>query len=285
MKNGKLFLVIGLGLVSVTAFGHVASAAPVNGTTEGTVKFEKPEGPKEEGPFNLVKPGTSEEWITIPKESGAVTLDATFGFSFIPNLDFGTVKVSPNDARHNLTKAIKYQDYDLTAKKGYDAADGTREVKYLPPFLQVINLRGNKQPYKVLVSASKFTSPNKTLENTRLEVKDFNLRNNRLDKAQVDTDASSIFTIPTGEVANQGYITLKPDTEVELMKTKADKLKEADGSASSLVFGKEYSSVKKYTETVAADYDSVRLFVPAEDAPEAEQKYTSVLTWTLSDAL
>lgn len=287
MKKNYLFLALGLSLVSAACFGTTTLAADPE--TKGTVEFEKPTDPDANGPFNIVKPGTYNEWISIPKTEGSITVDGEFGFSFVPNLNFGKVRVSPKDERHNLNQAIRYQDYK--DGKGFDADDQTRPVKYLPPFLQVINLRGSKEGYKVSVTASKFASAEAgvgELAHTSVELKDFTLRNNLLDRTP-DTSAAPIFDVPVGRPENQGYVSLVPEQKVQLMTTKDGKGAESDGSASSLVFADKYENNKAYPQFFntatpeGSAYESIRLFVPASDAPQPKKVYNATLTWALEN--
>ncbi|HCM89362.1 MULTISPECIES: WxL domain-containing protein [Vagococcus] len=285
MKKNHAILALGLCLISATLVGTKTFAA--SGETNGKVEFEKPKDPNINGPFNIIKPGTYNQWITIPKSEGSITVDGEFGFSFVPNLNFGKVRISTKDERHNLNQPIKYQDY--TEGKDFDAEDG-RKIKYLPPFLQVINLRGTKEAYQVSVTASKFASAEAgvgELTNTRIELKDFSLRNNLLDKT-TESDANSIFNTPVGEVDNQGYVSLIPDQKVSLMNTKEGKGSDSDGSSSSLVFAENYKNDKAYdqffnTDSEASAYESIRLFVPSSDMPQPKKEYSATLKWELGN--
>lgn len=291
MKNSKVIFALGLGIASIGIFSQTVSAEDAK--TNGSVSFAKPDNPDPNKPFTLVKPGTNNEWITIPKGVGSLTTDPTFGFSFIPSLNFGVTEVVTYDQYKFSETSIPYQSYDITKKDYFNEKDG-RPVKYLPPFLQVVNLRGTSKPYQVGVKASKFTYTGEngavlsTLENTAIEVKDFTLRNNLLDKV-ADTDAVSILTANVSNGSNAGYTRLRANETIDLMRTKEGKGKETDGSASSLVFANDYKSTKTdypnlFNKTKdKPDYESIRLFIPSGDTPEAERQYKATLTWELKD--
>ena len=296
MKNTKLMTVLGLSLISTVALVAVSQEvdAVESTTTQGRVSFKEPGNPTDpDGPFALIKPGTYDEWITIKKDEGKQTLDGKFRFSFVPNFDFGTVEVSSTDSYHNLQHSIPYQSYDpVTDKKMFDETDTSRDIKYLPPFLQVVNLRGTNQEYKVSVKAGKFIGSKSgqptggELENTSIQIKDFLTRNNVLNQNNLNGSADSILEGPKAAMLNaQGYLNLRSDTDLLIMNTKKGEEKKTDGSASSLVFQKDYDLGKDYPADVIKTSDSVRLFVPASDTPTIGVNYTADVTWTLEDTI
>lgn len=293
MNRNKLLLTIGLSLFTVSALTLETSAEKIE--TNGTVNFKEPEKPDPNKPFSLVKPGTYDEWITVPNSSGSISTDPLFGFAFVPNLEFGMVEVQTNNQYKNVISTIPYQSYDIDKKNGFDPNDQTRAIKYLPPFLQIVNLRGTDEEYRVSVVASKFKSkeagaPVHELENTRIEIKDFSTRNNQLDSGTPNTDAISILQTPIGSsTTNDGYISLLPNDSTELMWTKKGSGKATDGSASSLVFAKEYSPDKVYPKELnvkddaSTSFDSVRLYIPSKDVPKANKRYEATLVWNLEN--
>lgn len=295
MKKNKLFTVLGISLASVAVFSGMTQKVNAESTnTEGRVSFKEPDNPTDpEGPFALIKPGEYDKWITIKKGEGKQTLDGKFRFSFVPNFDFGTVEVSSTDSYHNLQKSIPYQSYDpVTDKKMFDENDATRDIKYLPPFIQVVNLRGTNAEYKVSVKAGKFIGSKAgvpaggQLENTSIQIKDFLSRNNVLNQNNLNGSADSILEGPKDSLLDADkYLNLRSDTNLLIMNTKSGEGKKTDGSASSLVFQKDYDLATDYKAELIKTSDSVRLFVPASDAPTIGVDYTAVVTWTLEDTI
>lgn len=290
MKNAKLLVIVGLGLVSTVILGEVAGAESVDTTTQGKVTFKEPEGPTNpDGPFALIKPGTYDEWITIKENEGKQTLDSKFRFAFVPNFDFGTVEVSSTDKYHNLQHSIPYQGYNPDTKNDFDAADvANRPIKHLPPFLQVVNLKGDAE-YKVSVKAGKFkdaTGTARELDNTTIQIKDFLTKNNVLNKENPNGSADAILEAPDASLlASDGYLHLTDNSDLVIMKTKSGQGTKTAGSASSLVFQEGYDLGTDYTKEVVESSESVRLFVPASDAPQTGVNYTADVTWTLEDTI
>ncbi len=285
MKNNQLIKLLGITLLSavaISAFNQDANAESID--TTGKVKFEGPTGPTDpEGPFALIKPGTYDEWITIPKGEGKQTTKGDFRFTFVPNFDFGTVTVSSTDKYHNLKHSIPYQSFNPDEKNWYDKDDG-RTVKHLPTFLQVENLRGTNVEYKVSVKASQFVNEDgKKLDNTTIQIKDFLTRNNLLDKDTPNTNAKDILAGPG--LDPDKYLSLRSDADIQIMNTVKTKGKETDGSASSLIFFDDYKLTEDYDDAEIAKNESVRLFVPAADAPTVGKTYTSDVIWTLEDTM
>ena len=281
MKKEKMILSLGISLLGITFFNPFVFAE-VN-STNGEVTFEQADAPTggTNGPFSLIKPGTYNEWITIKTDSGVQTMDSQFRFTFLPNFDFGNVKISAVDQFASNKIAIPYQRFNL--EKPNETFDETKgEVNYLPPFLQVMNLRGTESEFKVTVSAGKFSGESSgethILENTRIQIKDFVVHNNQLDKKNSVGDATTILKVYDGE-----YLTLGDSTSI--LATVEGKGKDTDASVSSLVFQKGFSNTENYSDDVIAASDSVRLFIPASDTPKVDVNYSTTITWSLEDAL
>lgn len=168
----------------------------------------------------------------------------------------------------------------------FNENDG-RDIKHLPPFIQVVNLRGTNAEYKVSVKAGKFIGKTngKELENTTIQIKDFESRNNVLNQDNENASASSILEAPVAKLPTDGYLSLRSDDSLEIMKTVKGQGKKTDGSASSLVFQKNYDNTKDYETDFIKTSDSVRLFVPASDAPTIGEDYSADVTWTLEDTI
>ncbi len=281
MKNyKKIVTFLSLSLMALAINQNQTLAAPIKGDTDGKIKFTEGEGPID-GPIQLIKPGTEKEMITIDKSMGNRT-SGGLRFSFVPNLNFGEGELSVTDQVY-YAKTIPYKLSDPTS---------SQDEQYMPPFLQVINESGEDHQFSVYVWATTFKSSTHELVDSRIKLADFSGRNTMLDKGDkgtanegygnVDAVAASYLNVPDLSSLPDKALTIptkQSDATFVFSSANGEKTR---GTASSIVFGKDYSPKKSYPKEGVME--SVSLHVPATDKPK-KADYVSTITWELEDTI
>lgn len=249
--------------------------------TEGVVEFTAGEG-EDQGPIKLIKPGTEKELISIDQQLGNRTTGG-LRFAFVPNFEFEQAELSVVDQTY-YAQTIPYTYVDSEAGQG---------THYLPPFLQVVNESGLDHQFAVSAWATNFkSSSNHELVNSRMKLADFSARNTALDSGasgaadegygNVDAVAENYLRTPNlSSFADKRLTIPTKQSEAVSIFSSADGEK-TRGTASSLVFQKNYSPKERYEEK--AKTEAVMLEVPATDKPKKEVYY-SVITWELEDTI
>ncbi|MBO0477331.1 WxL domain-containing protein [Vagococcus sp. DIV0080] len=281
MKNyKKIVTFLSLSLMGLAINQTITSAAPVEGKTDGKIKFTEGDGPID-GPIELIKPGTEKELITIDKSMGNRTAGG-LRLSFVPNFNFGQGEISVTDQVY-YAKTIPY--------KLSDPASSQTE-QYMPPFLQVINESGDDHQFSVYVWATTFKSSTHELIDSRIKLANLSGRNTMLDKGDkgtsnegygnIDAVAANYLSVPNLSSLPDKALTIptkQSDATIVFSSANGEKTR---GSASSIVFGKDYSPKKVYGKDDVME--SVSLHVPATDKPK-KADYVSTITWELEDTI
>lgn len=281
MKNYKRIVTfLSLSLLGMAINQSTASAAKVEGQTDGKIEFTEGKGPVD-GDIELIKPGTEKELITIDKSLGNRT-SGGLRFSFVPNLNFGQGEISVTDQVYNA-KPIPYKLSD---------PGSSQTEQYLPPFLQVVNESGEDHQFAIYVWATTFKSAGHELVDSRIKLADLSGRNTMLDKGDKGTANEGYGNV---DAVGAGYLKVPdlsslPDKALTVPTKQSDAAlvfssvngEKTRGSASSIVFGKDYSPKKAYGKD--DEMTSVSLHVPATDKPK-KADYISTITWELEDTI
>lgn len=283
MKKQRTIKLISTLLLSSVVFLPITSfAVTEEKNTESTVTFkDNPVDPVNPAPesLGLVKPGTVEDNIWIG-DDGAFTT-GSLRFSNIPHIKFGEVNIKAQSMRYDAVMPT-YQ----VATNGEKPKETDPKIN-IPHFTQIVDERGTTGQFEVKVSATEFTQVNdatKKLKNTRIELYNKTLRNNKVDKEDAngrDGDASTLLDAPGLKTDTAVAIPISKQNSISLLKVKAGK--NANATISSVVFDKEYKSDKDY-KTIANN-TNVKLFVPQGEQAEKGKNYKATLTWELIDSI
>ncbi|MGX7013479.1 WxL domain-containing protein [Vagococcus silagei] len=273
----KATLLIGTGLLASTfvLMSQTVNAEDVK--TTGEVSFTKGGGPVDpDKAIKLVKPGTKEKVIYLNQKTEGTSTGDDLRFSFVPNIKFGSVKVSSVSERHPALPL------EYTEKDPETAAEAENPKFKIPPFVQVIDETGNKDGFEVKAGAEVFKVKETTglvettdLQNTRIEFTGQTLRNTLLDGGAGDADAASMLA----GFAAEGSQFLVPSNDVVIMNSKTDV--DTNASASSSVFQADYKHTIDYSTPDNIKMKNVLLNVPAGERPKAGKTYVTNITWVL----
>lgn len=227
-------------------------AADNDAKTKGTVTFEAGE---DEDTGKPVDPGGNGGGDGGTTEPGGGNSKGALRIQDVTNFDFGTQKIAATDKTYNA-KVVKFTPED-TSEAPY----------YMANYLQVADLSGLHEGWKVKVSTTDFVLDGKTdvLKGAEIRLSEF-----QEGMATGDGVSTNLPSNDTGK----GYkaITKTPDTIYSANATKGAGLH-------TLVFGNKNiaGADEKTTHT------GVQLFVPATSQAKVGS-YTADLTWTITAA-
>lgn len=251
MKNSSKLLLstlLGVGVTGAIMTTAYASETKTY-TSHGKIELVKNDGTTDPGITDPTDPGhtvdpTDPTNPTDPGTGGPLSID------YVSNFNFGSQKMSGNNETY---------DSQLVTVKDASGAD-----KDLANFLQVSDNRGTVAGWKLTVQQAKaFTS-----ETTKSEL-----------------DGTTI-TLSNPEATNADNNATKPEPSiltdsVDISATSGDKvvMQAKDGEGS----GTWSESFGNATTDAAKAKASVKLAIPG-DSKKVAEKYTSDITWTLTDA-
>ncbi|MEI5993964.1 WxL domain-containing protein [Candidatus Enterococcus mansonii] len=283
MKKKNISKIISSMILSSIVLLPITSlAATEEKNTESTVTFKEnpidPENPAPES-LGLVKPGTVEDNIWVGNDGSFTT--GSLRFSNIPHIRFGEVNIKAQSMRYDALMTT-YQ----VAPNGEKPKETDPKIN-IPHFAQVVDERGTTGQFEVKVSATEFAQVNdatKKLKNTRIELYNTTLRNNKVDKDNAsshDGDASTLLDAPGVKNDEATAIPISKQSSISLLKVKTGK--NANATISSVVFDKGYTSTTDYK--AITNNTSLKLFVPQGEQAEKGKNYKATLTWELIDSI
>lgn len=247
--SSKLLLGALLGVGTAGAAVTTAHAAETQSyTSHGKIEMIKNDGTTDPGVIDPTDPGTVDPTDpTNPGTGGPLSID------YVSNFNFGKQKMSGNNETYNS---------ELVAVTTVDPVAGTK--KDVANFLQVSDNRGSVTGWKLSVKQAKaFTSEvtNKTLDGTTITLSNPEVRN-------ADNNAAK----PAPSTLVNG---------VDISANSGDKLvmqaKDGEGAGT---WAEAFGNATKDAEKAKS---SVKLAIPG-DSKKVAEKYSSDITWTLTDA-
>lgn len=267
MKKYLSGLVVCGAVLTVSASSVLAADFDAN--TEGSVTF--------------ITDGDKTGIITKPEEPGTVIVpevdegNKTTGdlrIQFVPSFKFGVNELKVGEQLLNPT-LIKYE-------QTVPAAGGDQ---YIPHFIQVTDVRGKKQGWKLQVSSTTFkTDAGDELPYAKITFKQGKLSNDVYNSTEI---ASKMTTFADG--GNTLEIPTDPAQAVLVMETKTNNaVSTTDGTATTVVLDGSYEKGKVYTGTeknqqVVLTKTNRDIPVIAE-AGQPAKMYKSTIKWVLTDA-
>ncbi|MBP1039419.1 WxL domain-containing protein [Vagococcus sp. BWB3-3] len=239
-------------------------------TTTGTVKFTT--STDKDG--QIAKPEVPGE--IIEPEGGKQT-SGDLRIQFVPDFNFGTNEIEVGQQVFN--PILQKYTFEDAAKPG---------DHYMPQFIQVTDVRGKKQGWKLTVSASTFKTTEVAgaydeLPYAKISLKQAKLSNDVYDTTEISSKVrtfgdTGVLEIPTD--AGQSKLVMQTKTD--------DAASTTDGSRTSIVLDNGYDKTRDYLAT--DKNQQVTLTKTNKDIPVVgdsgqAKEYTSIITWTLTDGI
>ncbi|MHC9531934.1 WxL domain-containing protein [Dellaglioa sp. L3N] len=255
MKLSNVVLLGTLGLMGVTASTSAVSADETQTyKSHGIISYTKNSGSTDPGIVDPGQPGTVDptDPSVDPGTGGPLSID------YVSNFNFGSRKISGNKATYDAHLV------EVTAAADSDAHKAG-EVYKVPNYLQVSDNRGSVSGWKLTVAQTKaFTSEDgsSAIKGAQMTLTNQNTRN-------ADDDASK-----KGPTDLNKTVVIGDGTKDEAVMTAAD----GEGAGT---WTDAFGNVQKQSDQDV--HDSVKLEVPGGQKL-VDQKYSSDITWTLTDA-
>ncbi|CRH23261.1 WxL domain-containing protein [Carnobacterium maltaromaticum] len=233
-------LSVGVFAVGGTAFAEEAREVETN----GQITFI----PNDEEELVVVPPETEGPDVEIPPSIPGTT--GPLSIVYVPTMSFGLQKISNQN-----------QTYEMIAEM-HELKDGSGKAAYTS-FAQVQDIRGNNEGWKLMVTASEFTSDtaNNVLTGARISLLSpaMNYSGDKLNSPTVHEDT----------------LVLNPGESTEIMSAS-----EGNGAGISSVIWGDQAYLDASTDTEVRN-KFIKLFVPGSTVKDATV-YNASLNWELS---
>lgn len=263
MKNAKVIL--SLACCAMAVLPSMSQAV----STEGNIHFIK--SLDKQG--DVIKPETVNKEI-LPAGGSQSTGDLRI--QHVPDFQFDEQEIKVGEQYyHPLLEQYRFKEPDI----------GESGDQYLPHFIQVADVRGEKQGWKLFVAATPFTTAdNETLAYANITLKAARLSNDIFDATEIKAKVSTF-----REDDNRGNILViptEPNQSALVMETRGNTAEHStDGSRTSIVLDETYDKDNlNYLPTATNNqvvFTKHAKDIPSLSATGQPKEYTSRLTWTL----
>lgn len=210
----------------------------------------------------------------VPKNSDAdITLtednhpDGPLRIEKTTKIDFGIDSISGSDKSY-------YAHYLGDAEKNADD-------KYRPNYMQIIDNRGTNQGWSLQVSNDAFKGKNDKGEDVTLDNAQLVMTSTLAQKNNVDKDTQAVLPNEELPVDPAGW-TFYPNVKLNGNASTIATAKVGNGMGVNNVYFGDVADAPSTNDNLASKNKSIELQIPGVSA-KSKTKYTSTLTWTLTD--
>lgn len=193
--------------------------------------------------------------------------DGPLRISKTTNIEFGVDSISGSDKSY-------YAHYLGDAEKNADD-------KYRPNYMQVIDNRGTNQGWSLQVSNDAFKGKNEKNEDVTLDNAQLVMTSTVTQKNNVDKDTQAVLANDELAVDPAGW-TYFANVKVNSSAATIATAKAGNGMGVNNIYFGDVADAASTNEDLASKNRSIELQIPGIST-KSKTKYTSTLTWTLTD--